>query len=155
MGVEIERKFLVEGDSWKASADEGLVCRQGYLHATEDKTIRVRVIGAKAYLTIKGATTGITRSEFEYEIPVVDANEMLALCGDAVVEKKRYFITHGGMVWELDIFSGANEGLILAEIELESEDQPFDLPDWVGKEVSNDPRYYNAYLAQSPFFEWL
>jgi len=154
MGIEIERKFLVEGDSWKTEAGEGLVCRQGYLHSDEHKTVRVRVIGEKAYLTIKGATCGITRSEFEYEIPVSDADEVLALCGGAVVEKKRYFIEHGGMVWELDVFAGANGGLVMAEIELESEGQKFERPDWAGEEVSGDSRYYNAYLSQHPFSTW-
>ncbi len=111
-------------------------------------------MGNQAYLTIKGATSGITRSEFEYEIPVSDAESMLALCGDAIVEKKRYFIEHAGMTWELDVFSGANDGLIMAEVELESEDQSFELPDWVGPEVSADPRYRNSYLARHPSREW-
>ncbi|MEN8253952.1 MAG: CYTH domain-containing protein [Verrucomicrobiota bacterium] len=154
MGIEIERKFLVEGDGWKAAAGDGLGCRQGYLATDPEKTIRVRIIGEQAFLTIKGATTGITRPEFEYGIPVADAEAMLALCGDAVVEKTRYFIGHGGMVWELDVFSGANEGLVMAEIELESETQGFDRSDWVGQEVSGDPRYYNACLARHPFTTW-
>ncbi|MEN7973069.1 MAG: CYTH domain-containing protein [Verrucomicrobiota bacterium] len=154
MAVEIERKFLVAGDSWKAAASDGVLCRQGYLASEPEKTVRVRIIGGQAFLTIKGATTGISRSEFEYEIPVADAVELLKLCGDAIVEKTRYFVGHGGMVWELDVFSGANEGLVLAELELESEEQPFDLPDWAGKEVSGDIRYYNAYLARHPFATW-
>ncbi len=151
MGIEIERKFLVEGDEWKAAAGAGLDCRQGYLAADSEKTVRVRILGEQAFLTIKGATSGITRSEFEYEIPVADASAMLELCQDAVVEKTRYLIEHAGMVWELDVFSGTNAGLVMAEIELESEDQEFDLPDWAGKEVSGDPRYYNACLARYPF----
>jgi len=154
MGIEIERKFLMEGDGWEVDAGKGVVCRQGYLIADPDKTVRVRIIGEKAYLTIKGATTGITRSEFEYKIPVPDAEKLLALCGSAVVEKQRYLIKHGGKTWELDVFAGANEGLVMAEIELESEEQEFDLPDWLGEEVSSDPRYYNAYLARHPFTTW-
>ncbi len=154
MGIEIERKFLVEGDGWKAAIGDGLECRQGYLATGPEKTVRVRIIGEQAFLTIKGATSGISRSEFEYGIPVADAIELLKLCGDAVVEKTRYSITHGGMVWELDVFSGANEGLVMAEIELESEAQPFDLPDWAGQEVSGAPRYYNACLARNPFTKW-
>jgi len=154
MGIEIERKFLAEGDGWKAAAGDGLACRQGYLAIDPEKTIRVRIIGEQAFLTIKGATSGISRSEFEYEIPVADAAELLKLCGDAVVEKTRYFIGHGGMVWELDVFSGTNEGLVMAEIELETEDQSFELPDWVGREVSGDARYYNASLARKPFTNW-
>jgi adenylate cyclase len=154
MGVEIERKFLVEGDAWVATAGEGVACRQGYLDSGKGTTVRVRIMGDQAYLTIKGTTSGITRSEFEYEIPVSDAESMLVLCGDAIVEKKRYFIEYAGMTWELDVFSGANAGLIMAEIELESEDQPFGLPDWVGPEVSADPRYRNGCLVRHPFREW-
>jgi len=155
MGIEIERKFLVDGDDWKAVAGTGLDCKQGYLSAEQaGNTIRVRIMGEQAYLTIKGATSGITRSEFEYEIPVPDAAKILELYGGVVVEKVRYLIEHGGMVWELDVFSGANEGLVMAEIELESEEQEFDLPDWAGKEVSVDPRYYNACLARQPFTAW-
>ncbi|MCK4564563.1 MAG: CYTH domain-containing protein [Verrucomicrobia bacterium] len=154
MGIEIERKFLVEGDAWKAVAGEGLACRQGYLDSGKGTTTRVRIIGERAYLTIKGATSGITRSEFEYEIPVPDAESLLALCGAAIIEKKRHFIKHAGMVWELDVFSGANTGLVMAEIELETEGQPFILPEWTGEEVSADPRYRNAHLARHPFSEW-
>ncbi len=154
MGIEIERKFLVKEGGWPVAAGEGLMCRQGYLHSDEERVVRVRIIGEQAFLTIKGATIGITRSEFEYEIPVPDAEALLPLCGEAVVEKKRYFIEHGDVTWELDVFSGVNEGLLMAEIELESEEQEFDLPDWAGKEVSSDPRYYNAYLAQRPFSTW-
>ncbi len=154
MGIEIERKFLVEGDGWKSAAEEGLACRQGYLDSGQGATVRVRIIGREAFLTIKGATTGITRSEFEYEIPVSDAAELLKLCGDAIVEKRRHFIKHSGMIWELDVFSGANTGLIMAEIELDSERQPFVLPEWVGEDVSSDPRYRNVYLARHPFGNW-
>ncbi len=155
MGIEIERKFLVEGDGWMADAGEGLVCRQGYLDSGKGTTIRVRMIGEQAFLTIKGATSGITCSEFEYEIPVPDASEMLTLCGEDIVEKHRYLIKHAGMLWELDVFSGANAGLVMAEIELETEDQSFDFPEWVGPEVSADPRYRNGHLARHPFSEWV
>ena len=154
MGIEIERKFLVVSGGWKAVAGEGVACRQGYLDSGQGVTVRVRIMGEQAFLTIKGATVGITRSEFEYGIPVSDAVEMLALCGDAVVEKRRYFITQAGNIWELDVFEGANAGLIMAEIELEAEEQSFDLPDWVGPEVSADPRYRNGHLARHPFVMW-
>lgn len=154
MGIEIERKFLVEGDAWRSIDGTGVSCRQGYLDSGRGTTVRVRIMGTHAYLTIKGATSGITRSEFEYEIPVPDAESMLELCRDSIVEKKRYFIDHGGMTWELDVFSGANAGLIMAEIELESESQSFALPSWVGAEVSADPRYRNGQLARQPFTEW-
>ncbi|VGO12947.1 Inorganic triphosphatase [Pontiella desulfatans] len=154
MGIEIERKFLVKDDSWKEHADDGLVCKQGYLASDRDKTVRIRVMGEKAFLTIKGATYGLSRSEYEYEIPVIDAEGMLQFCATAPVEKTRYLIEHVGMTWELDVFMGANAGLIMAEIELDSEDQPFELPAWAGEEVSGDVRFYNSHLAQKPFTRW-
>ncbi|MEA2068607.1 MAG: CYTH domain-containing protein [Verrucomicrobiota bacterium] len=150
MGVEIERKFLVKNDSWKDQAPEGRICRQGYMVSDRKRTVRVRIMGDQGYLTVKGATDGISRMEFEYEIDRSDAAYMLMLC-ETVVEKTRYLIEHQGMSWELDVFGGANTGLVMAEIELESENQPFSVPDWVGKEVSSDPRYYNANLARNPF----
>ena len=153
MGIEIERKFLVAGEGWKNFAGEGSVCKQGYLAADETKTVRVRVIGEKAYLTIKGSTEGITRPEFEYEIDRRDAVDMLKLCG-SIVEKTRYVLEENGLTWEVDVFYGANDGLVMAEVELESEDQPLNLPDWVGEEVSADPRYYNACLAIHPYTTW-
>lgn len=154
MGTEIERKFLVRDDSWEKTAGEGQQCRQGYLCSGDRKTVRVRIIGNEAFLTIKGPTHGISRAEFEYEIPVADAEAMLQMC-DNLVEKTRYFIQHAGMQWELDVFYGENEGLVMAEIELDSEDQDVDLPSWAGVEVSGDPRYYNAYLARHPFNGWV
>jgi len=154
MGIEIEHKYLIKDDSWRSSAGTGLVCKQGYLVANRTKTVRVRVIGAKAYLTVKGATIGISRPEYEYEIPVADAEAMLALCESRIIEKTRYYIDHAGMLWEVDVFAGKNHGLIIAEVELESEDQLFERPSWVGEEVSEDVRYYNAYLAFHPFSTW-
>jgi adenylate cyclase len=154
MGIEIERKFLVKDGTWKAVASEGAVCRQGYLVSAEEKTVRVRVMGSQAFLTLKGKTSGITRPEFEYEIPMQDAEAILELCGNAVIEKTRYFIEYDGRTWELDVFAGANAGLVMAEIELETEGQSFLLPPWAGQEVSSEPRYYNAALAEHPFTEW-
>ena len=153
MGIEIERKFLVKDPSWKHVADSGLSCKQGYLVSDSEKTVRVRVMGDLAYLTIKGATSGISRAEFEYEIPVADAVAMLELCGN-IVEKTRYRVGHTGMVWELDVFEGANAGLVVAEIELQSEELFFELPDWLGEEVSGEIRYYNSRLAEHPFTQW-
>lgn len=153
MGIEIERKFLVKDASWKAMAGEGLVCRQGYLCSSGGRTVRIRVLGDQAFLTIKGPSTGISRDEFEYEIPMDDAEAMLKLC-DGLVEKTRYLLIHAALQWELDVFAGANTGLIMAEIELNSEAQPIDLPSWAGLEVTGDKRYYNAYLAQHPFSQW-
>jgi adenylate cyclase len=153
MAVEIERKFLVESDAWRASADAGRRCIQGYLISQGKKVLRVRHIGERAFLTLKGPTMGISRAEFEYEIPVSDAEELLAMC-DRRIEKTRYLVSFAGMVWEVDCFSGANEGLTLAEIELKAEDQPFEHPAWLGEEVSADPRYHNARLARHPFSTW-
>jgi adenylate cyclase len=153
MAVEIERKFLVKNDGWRAEADAGQRCIQGYLLSDGNKVLRVRRIGERAFLTLKGPTLGISRAEFEYEIPVSDAEELLAMC-DNRVEKTRYRISFADMIWEVDCFSGTNEGLTLAEIELESEDQSFECPAWLGEEVSGDTRYYNASLARHPFSAW-
>ena len=154
MAVEIERKFLVAGDSWRELA-EGTSYRQGYLSTVKERTVRVRTIDDKGYLTIKGITIGATRAEYEYEIPAAEANEMLDdLCEQPIIEKKRYKIPRAGFTWEIDEFGGVNEGLIVAEIELESEDQAFDKPAWVGEEVTGDPRYFNSNLIANPFTAW-
>lgn len=153
MGTEIERKFLVKQGAWRdASATR---YRQGYLSTDKERTVRVRTISDKAYLTIKGITVGASRTEFEYEIPVMDAEEMLDnLCEKPLIEKNRYMVEVGALTWEVDEFFGENEGLIIAEIELQSEDQPFDKPDWVTEEVTADPRYYNANLINHPYNRW-
>lgn len=153
MGVEIERKFLVTDDSWKTEITKSLQCRQGYMVADHKRTVRVRTMGEAGYLTVKGATDHISRMEFEYEIDRSDAAYMLQLC-DHHVEKTRHYIEHAGMTWELDVFEGANAGLVMAEIELESETQAFDVPGWAGEEVSGDERYYNSYLSRRPFSVW-
>jgi adenylate cyclase len=151
MGIEIEHKFLVKNESWRDSVHKERACRQGYLVADKTKTVRVRIIGEKAFLTVKGSTIGTSRPEFEYEIPVPDAEALLTLCGERIVEKTRFYVEHAGMTWEIDVFIGASEGLVVAEIELASEGQPFEIPSWAGEEVSDDVRYYNAYLALHPF----
>lgn len=151
MGTEIERKFLVRGDSWRPGAP-GVLQRQGYL-STEDPTVRVRIEEGRATLCVKGAQTGLARPEFEYAIPVADAERMLGLCR-FVVEKTRYVREFGGRRWEIDVFHGANEGLVVAEIELAREDESFALPLWLGAEVSRDPRYRVASLARNPFRKW-
>lgn len=154
MAKEIERKFLVSGDAWRALA-QGTVYRQGYLSTVKERTVRVRTIDDKAYLTIKGVTVGATRAEYEYEVPAADANEMLDdLCEKPIIEKTRYKIPHEGFTWEVDEFAGVNEGLIVAEIELADEDQAFTKPDWIGEEVSGDPRYFNANLIANPYTSW-
>jgi CYTH domain-containing protein len=154
MATEIERKFLVVGDAWRREA-QGFFVRQGFLSTTPGRTVRVRAVGEKAYLTIKGMRTGISRAEFEYEIPLADAEYMLdQLCPKPLIEKTRHRVRHAGLTWEVDEFSGANAGLVIAEVELESESQPVDLPEWAGQDVSTDFRYTNSYLSQHPFTTW-
>jgi len=154
MGVEIERKFLLAGDAWR-SLGEPVLLRQGYLSSTRERVVRVRIEGGQAVLTIKGANVGAARGEWEYPLPLADAAELLdGLCEQPLIEKYRRRIAHAGMVWEVDEFLGANAGLVVAEIELESEDQAFDKPDWVGEEVSDDARYYNANLIRHPYSQW-
>lgn len=154
MGREIERKFLLAGDGWRSLA-EGVPYRQGYLCASQERTVRVRIAGGRGVFTVKGPTQGATRSEFEYEIPVADAREMLdTLCPEPQINKNRYTIPFAGMLWEVDEFFGANQGLIVAEIELESEEQPFSRPDWIGAEVTLDSRYSNAALCVAPYTTW-
>jgi len=152
MGKEIERKFLVSGESWKEGAT-GTDFQQGYL-ASDLNTVRVRIAGGTAYLTIKSKTKGISRDEFEYEIPVADAEAMLKLCPESPISKTRYEVQHGAHLWEVDVFHGANEGLVMAEVELASEEEDVDLPGWAGEEVSHDPRYYNSALSKSPYTTW-
>lgn len=153
MALEIERKFLVDAEKWQANIPGTRLC-QAYLSIDPNPTVRVRIDGEKAFLTIKGRTETISRPEFEYEIPVADAQEMLKLAISNPVEKIRYEVMYEGFLWEVDVFSGKNEGLIMAEIELESEDQAFARPDWILNEVSADRRYYNSYLSEHPFQEW-
>jgi CYTH domain-containing protein len=154
MGQEIERKFLVRKEVWKNQPKNGQVYRQGYLNSVKERTVRVRIANNKGYLTVKGLSRGATRLEFEYEIPVEDAQKLLDLCEKPLIEKTRYKIEQGNFVWEVDEFFGENEGLILAEIELESEEQAFSKPDWLAEEVTDDPRYFNANLVQYPYSEW-
>jgi adenylate cyclase len=154
MAIEIERKFLVKSEAWRNLA-VGVVYRQGYLCTEPERTVRVRIAGDRAYLTIKGATIGQSRPEYEYPIPLADAAEMLAkLCHRPLIEKTRYRIALNDVVWEVDEFTADNEGLILAEVELRDETQSLQIPDWIGAEVSGDPRYFNSYLVQHPYSQW-
>ncbi|MCG5030779.1 CYTH domain-containing protein [Mesosutterella sp. OilRF-GAM-744-9] len=154
MGKEIERKFLVVGGEWKKLA-QGTAYRQGYLNSQKERTVRIRTIGDKAFLTVKGPTVGVTRLEFEYEIPYADCVTMLEqLAEKPIIEKNRYKIPQGPYTWEIDEFLGVNKGLVVAEIELPSEDAPFDKPAWIGREVSGDPRYFNSNLVKHPFTSW-
>lgn len=154
MAQEIERKFLVVGDDWRSLATP-VPIRQGYLSTVKERTVRVRTLGDRGYLTIKGLTVGAVRSEFEYEIPAADAHQLLdELCERPLIEKTRSAVAIGGLTWEVDAFSGVNDGLIIAEVELENEAQQIDLPDWIGEEVTHDPRYFNANLIAHPYTEW-
>lgn len=153
MGKEIERKFLVTGDAWRRG--EGIRVRQGYISRGGGTTVRVRSTSVGAFLTVKGARRGLTRAEFEYEIPPADAEELLdSVCVKPLIEKVRYIVSYGGLAWEVDEFFGENRGLVIAEVELEREDQAFEKPPWVGEEVTGDPRYYNANLVANPYSAW-
>ena len=154
MGIEIEKKFLLKSDEWRGKT-KGIVCRQGYISSTVEHTVRIRTMDDKGILTIKGPGSGSIRPEFEYQIPFEDARTLLdTLCSHPLIEKVRYKIPFQGFTWEVDEFFGLNEGLIIAEIELESVNQHFDLPDWVGKEVTGDPKYFNTQLQRTPFSKW-
>ncbi len=154
MATEIERKFLLQSDAWRAKASGALI-RQGYLSSARQAVVRIRVIEGKAWLTVKGETRNLTRAEFEYEIPVSDANQMLdELCEQPLIEKTRHHLTHADHDWVIDEFHGVNDGLIVAEIELSSEDEFFEQPDWLGEEVSDDPRYFNSNLIKHPYSKW-
>lgn len=154
MCKEIERKFLVIGDTWKVLGTPK-VFRQGYLNDEKERTVRVRIAGDKGFLTIKGKNTGAVRAEFEYEIPVEDASKMLEnLALRPLIEKTRTVIDYRGHTWEVDEFTGENAGLVVAEIELTQENEIFDKPDWIGEEVTGDARYYNSSLITHPFSKW-
>ncbi len=152
MPTEIERKFLVSGRGWRTATGQRI--SQGYLNRDKRRTVRVRLAGEIAFLTVKGITIGASRTEFEYQIPVDHAEAMLRLCDGPVIEKIRHRVVHSGVVWEIDEFFGDNAGLVVAEVELESEQQDIDLPAWVTQEVTEDPRYFNSNLATRPFNLW-
>lgn len=154
MAKEIERKFLIDLDKI-GSLDNGVSIKQGYIKTNSNAVVRARVAGEKAYLTLKGENVGITRSEFEYAIPVDDAEQIIkSLCNGPVVEKTRYLVVIGEHTWEVDVFHGDNEGLVVAEIELSSEGEAFERPPWVTAEVSGDVKYYNSSLLDNPFKNW-
>ena len=152
MATEIERKFLVAGD-FRSEATGKTRIVQGYICSEKGRTVRVRILGDKGYLTVKGASSpsGLSRYEFESEVPLEDAEQMLRLCEPGAIDKERYLVPCGQHTWEVDVFHGSNEGLILAEIELSAEDEPFERPAWLGKEVSGDRRYYNSMLMSTPY----
>lgn len=150
---EIERKFLIKEELWK-SVGAGTAMQQGYLSVDPDRVVRVRIAGELAFITIKGKTAGIIRTELEYEIPKKDAEILMKMCLDYIVEKIRYTERIGNLTWEIDVFEGKNKGLIIAEVELEDENQNIDLPLWIEREVSEDHRYFNSWLSGNPYSEW-
>ncbi len=154
MAQEIERKFLTKSDAWRSNAI-GRFYRQGYLSTVKERTVRIRTIRNQGYITVKGIAKGAARAEYEYEIPVKDANEMLdTLCEQPIIEKMRYEIEHNELIWLVDEFEGVNKGLILVEVELSDENQKIVLPDWVGAEVTGDPNYFNSNLTRNPYLGW-
>jgi CYTH domain-containing protein len=153
VAVEIERKFLVRDDSWN-DGTPGVRIAQGYLSLDPGRSVRVRLAGENAWLTIKGRSEGLARAEFEYPIPADDARALLEICLPSVIDKTRHRVGFGGHLWEIDVFHGANEGLVMAEVELDDASVPPALPPWAGEEVSDDFRYYNTSLASRPFGLW-
>ncbi len=152
MATEIERKFLVRGNNWRTNA--GIHVVQGYLSREKEHTVRIRLTGTKAFISVKSTTVGTTRAEFEYEIPVDDGEQLLKLCDQPLIEKTRHIVVYADMTWEIDEFHGANAGLVIAEVELKSEDQSFEKPPWLGIEVTEDPRYYNSNLTVYTYSSW-
>lgn len=154
MAQEIERKFLVVGNAWRNLASAKHLC-QGYLSTAKERTVRIRICDDKAWITIKSTNRGITRTEFEYSIPVADARHMLThMAEQPIIEKYRYRIPLNGLIWEIDEFLGVNQGLIVAEVELNHTDEHIIFPDWIGQEVSDDPKYFNNNLVRKPFTSW-
>lgn len=159
MGIEIERKFLLKNDNWKPLVTQAYVIKQGYLQsgldASQKSSVRIRISNKQANINVKSVELNAVRQEFEYDIPLHDAEQMLAtLCNDVVIEKTRYYVPHASHLWEIDVFEGENAGLRMAEIELTSLDEHFEKPDWLGPEVTHDERYYNIYLLKNPYPKW-
>ena len=161
MAIEIERKFLVEGDAWRGEAARSERMAQGYLNdlaaldsGRQRASVRVRIAGGRAFLNLKSREIGPSRQEFDYPIPVADAEALLALCVGGRIDKVRHYVVHAGHTWEVDQFAGDNAGLVVAELELESADAGFERPDWLGREVTDSTRYYNLALATRPYSQW-
>lgn len=154
MTIEIERRFLLKDDSWRAEAGEPEMMRQGYLSVDKECTIRVRIIGRKAWLTLKGYISDTTRSEFEYEIPITHAEQMMQTMCPFKLEKHRYKIEYRGFMFEIDEYFGDNAPLVVAELELPGEGMPFEKPDWLGEEITSNGKFTNAYLSKHPYSQW-
>ncbi|HGO8233669.1 CYTH domain-containing protein [Neisseria meningitidis] len=154
MPIEIERRFLIENDNWRQYADEPLLLKQAYLSVEKERTVRVRIVGQQAWLTLKGYISELSRSEFEYEIPLADAEKMMETMCPFKMGKRRYPVRWGGSLFEIDVFLGENAPLVVAEIELPDENADFDRPDWLGREITSDGMFTNAYLSRHPFSSW-
>jgi adenylate cyclase len=161
MGIEIERKFLLNSDDWSQHTDKSVRMAQGYLNdmqalrtGAQKASVRIRIAGEQAFLNMKSRELGTTRQEFDYEIPVADAEDLLKLCVGGLIDKTRHYLRHAGFLWEIDVFEGDNAGLIVAEIELPSADTEFAKPDWAGRQVTDELRYYNLALAERPYSRW-
>jgi adenylate cyclase len=154
MGLEIERKFLIKNDSWKNEIKKTVSIRQGYLNSEVERTVRIRIQGEQGVLTIKGKNQNVTRKEFEYQIPLDDALNLLSMCEKPIIKKTRFLIPSNRSTWEIDVFDGENKGLVIAEIELTSEEESFDIPNWLGEEVSSESKYYNSSLITNPYGNW-
>ncbi|RRU11619.1 CYTH domain-containing protein [Stenotrophomonas sp. 278] len=161
MPLEIERKYRVTGEAWRAQAHQVIPMAQGYLNdsasldsGAQKASVRVRIQGEQAFLNLKSREIGHTRQEFDYPIPVDEARDLLALCVGGLIDKRRHLVRHGGLLWEVDEFLGDNAGLVVAEVELEHAEQAIDLPEWAGEEVTDEVRYYNLALAARPYSQW-
>lgn len=154
MATEIERKYLLKNDSWKQEVSSKNNIVQGYLSSKPERTVRIRITNNKGFVTIKSKNIGSLRKEFEYEIPIEDAKELILLCEKPIIQKTRYLVEHYSHIWEIDIFEGENQGLEVAEIELSQENEEFSIPDWIGQEVTNESKYYNSQLIINPFMNW-
>ena len=154
MATEIERKYLLKNDSWKQEVSSKNKIIQGYLSSKPERTVRIRITKNKGFVTIKSKNIGSLRKEFEYEIPIEDAKELILLCEKPIIQKTRYIVEYSSHIWEIDIFEGENQGLEVAEIELSQENEEFSIPDWIGPEVTNESKYYNSQLIINPFMNW-
>lgn len=154
MATEIERKYLLKNDSWKQEVSSKNKIIQGYLSSKPERTVRIRITNNRGFVTIKSKNIGSLRKEFEYEIPIEDAEELILLCEKPIIQKTRYIVEHSSHIWEIDIFEGENQGLEVAEIELSQENEEFSIPNWIGQEVTNESKYYNSQLIINPFINW-
>ena len=154
MGLEIERKYLLKNEDWRKEVESKSIIKQGYLNSNPLRTVRIRITNNKGFLTIKSKNEGSKRKEFEYVIPLTEAQDLILLCEQPIIEKTRYLVPINNHTWEIDIFEGINKGLEVAEIELSQENESFEIPNWIGKEVTEEIKYYNSQLIENPFTTW-